>query len=313
MRIHPSWGPPEDSPAIRRRLDHGSLVTGVAIDSAGRSLVSSCADGSVWLWRAQDGDGHRICARGPRADAVAIAPDGARAVSAHEDGCLGVWDLVSGRRTATLAGHRAPATKVRMTAGGRALSASRDDGCLVLWDLDEGRELRRHPRPAEDDSGQVHSIALTGDARRAVSGSSFGVAVWDLEEGVRRAFWDTGAPGAWGVCTIERDRQVVVARSGGDLDVWDIDTPTQVAPAAAPRTLGAGGTLWAVAPAGAGRVAVATDRGRAELWDVRAGTRPAAVLAHGGVALDIAASADGGVVATASWDETVAILDLAGP
>ena len=313
VKVHPNWGPPEDSPAIRGRFDHGSAVTGVAIDAAARSVVSSCRDGTVWLWRVQDGDGDRLCAPGPRANGVAIAPDGLRAVSAHADGCLMVWDLVSGRPTATLVGHGEAATRVRMTADGRALSASRYEKCLILWDLDERAEVRRYPSPAVDDAGHLHAIAFTGDATRAVSGSSFGVHVWDLETGVRSGFWNTGTPYSLGVCTISLDQFVVVARSGGGLDVWDIAAPGVhwSGLVTAPRSMDVGSWLWAVAPAGMARVVVATDRGRIELWDALAGTRLAAVLAHGAEALDVAVAADGRTTATASNDETVTILDLA--
>ena len=58
-------------------------------------------------------------------NAVAVTPDGQRAVSASDDQTLKVWDLASGRELRTLTGHTDPVTAVAMTPDGqRAVSAS---------------------------------------------------------------------------------------------------------------------------------------------------------------------------------------------
>ena len=56
------------------------------------------------------GPGQRARAAHPRrplelVNAVAVTPDGQRAVSASDDKTLKVWDLDSGRELRTLAGH----------------------------------------------------------------------------------------------------------------------------------------------------------------------------------------------------------------
>jgi WD40 repeat protein len=291
-------------------MDHASVVTGVAIAATGLTVVSSCADGTVWRWTAGDDSGQRLCDEGPRANAVAITPDGDAAVSAHDDGCLVIWDLSSGRSAARLKGHEEPATKVGLTTAGRAVSLSRLEKRALLWDLGEGRAVSAFDSPPDDDAGQMHSLALTGDGSVLLTGSSFGVHVWDVALGARRAFWNTGGPYTLGICTIHGDRTVVVGRMHRALDLWSIDAapgPSLVAP---PRMIAVGADVWGVVPAGGPRVLVALDSGRVELWDLDDERRLGEVHAHARTVIDISIAADGRTAATASADGTAAIVDV---
>ena len=70
--------------------------------------------------------------------AVAITPDGFRAVSASWDNTLKLWDLQTGRELATLRGHSWSVEAVAIASDGfRAVSASWDN-TLKLWDLEGG-------------------------------------------------------------------------------------------------------------------------------------------------------------------------------
>src|ERR1019366_2977127 len=58
--------------------------------------------------------------------AVAVTPDGRRAVSASDDWTLKVWELETGRELHTLAGHSSRVRAVAVTTDGCAVSASDD-------------------------------------------------------------------------------------------------------------------------------------------------------------------------------------------
>ena len=71
--------------------------------------------------------------------AVAVTPDGKRAVSASADQTLKLWDLGSGAELRTLQGHTDGVRAVAVAPNGkRAVSAS-DDQTLNLWDLESGK------------------------------------------------------------------------------------------------------------------------------------------------------------------------------
>jgi len=70
--------------------------------------------------------------------AVAVTPDGRRAVSASDDQTLKVWDLESGVELRTLTGHTAGVMAVAVTPDGRRAVSASSDQTLKVWDLESG-------------------------------------------------------------------------------------------------------------------------------------------------------------------------------
>jgi WD40 repeat protein len=110
--------------------------------------------------------------------AVAITPDGQRAVSASVDHTLRVWNLESGEPPYMLQGHTGRVNAVAVTPDGhRAISASVDH-TLRVWNLEsgeysagftgEGSISRFAVGPdgrtiiAKEKSGRVHFLQLDG-------------------------------------------------------------------------------------------------------------------------------------------------------
>ncbi|MDV7393630.1 WD40 repeat domain-containing protein, partial [Arthrospira platensis SPKY1] len=94
-------------------------------------------------------------------NAVAIAPDGKRAVSASWDRTLKLWDLETGTELATLTGHSGSVRGVAIAPDGkRAVSASWDN-TLKLWDLETGKELATFTGEAEMSSCAVAPDGVT--------------------------------------------------------------------------------------------------------------------------------------------------------
>jgi WD40 repeat protein len=112
-------------------------------------------------------------------DAVAVTPDGRRAVSASREPTLRLWDLSTGQTILTLEGHRGSVTAVAVTSDGRAVSASWDR-TLRLWDLSSGQTILT----LEGHTDWVDAVAVTPDGRRAVSASrDHTLRLWDLVSG----------------------------------------------------------------------------------------------------------------------------------
>jgi WD40 repeat protein len=105
--------------------------------------------------------------------AVAVTPDGARALSGSSHALSGIWyktpklwNLATEIRT--MFGHAGEVTSVAVTPdGARAISGSDEFGRLKLWDLATDTEIRTlavHAFP-------VGAVALTPDGARAISSS----------------------------------------------------------------------------------------------------------------------------------------------
>ena len=101
-----------------------------------------------------------------RRHAVAVTPDGRRAVSGSDDQTLRLWDLESGQTLRTLEGHTdvERGANARWAPGARSRWAvrARYDRTLRVWDLEHGQTVRTLARPY----GQVNALAVTPDGRR---------------------------------------------------------------------------------------------------------------------------------------------------
>jgi WD40 repeat protein len=72
--------------------------------------------------------------RTPARSSAAVTPDGRQVLQSGEDGIVRIWDLRSGTKLHTLAGHTGPVRSVAITPDGR-WGASVCATTLVVWDL----------------------------------------------------------------------------------------------------------------------------------------------------------------------------------
>jgi WD40 repeat protein len=150
--------------------------------------------------------------------AVAVTPDGGRAVSASDDDTLKVWELETGRGLHTLAGHTNWVNAVAVTPDGRrAVSASKDT-TLKVWELETGRELHTLAGHTET----VWAVAVTPDGRRAVSASADQtLKVWELETGASIATFSCDAPTQ--CCAVLNGWTIVAGDTGGRVHILAVE------------------------------------------------------------------------------------------
>ncbi len=280
-----------------------------------------------------------LLAEGNAVVSVAFSPDGRTVAVGDLGGEVGLWDVATGRRTATLA-EGGSVDSVAFSPDGRILAVGNADGEVGLWDVATGRSIA-----ALAEGPPVDSVAFSPDGRTLAVGDLVGdIGLWDVATGLRivtlaeggsvdsMAFSPDGhtlaagdADGDVGLWDVATGRSIVTLAegapvnavafspdgrtlaagdSGGDVGLWDVATGRSIV------TLAEGAPVNAVAFSPDGRTLAVGDLvGGVGLWDVATGRRTAA-LAEGGSVDSVAFSPDGRTLAAGNADGDVGLWDV---
>jgi len=241
--------------------------------------------------------------------AVAVTPEGRRAVSGSGDKTLKVWDLESGALLRTLNGHASPVNAVAVTSDGQravsgagSLSESKDN-TLRLWNLETGAVLRTF----EGHTDRVSAVAVTPDGRQVVSASKDEtLRIWDMEKGILLRTLAGHTHWVEAVAVTPDGHRAVSGSLDGTLKVWNLDTGALL------HTLE--GHSWgiqavAVTPDGHRAVSGSSDC-TVRVWDLEAGVLLRTLEGHSRNVRAIAVTPDGSWAVSGSLGRTLKVWDL---
>ena len=173
--------PPEPRFKLVLQAPPATPVASVAVSPDGSLVATAAGEGGVRLYDARTGALRRAIGEvGDRC--VVFTPDGRFLTAAgfHMDKLVGLFDVNTGRRVRTFAGHtewEADATAI--SPDGKLLASAGTDKQVLVWDIATGDlRLRLKDQPA-----RVTALGFSPDSATLAGGSDKSVRVWDCATG----------------------------------------------------------------------------------------------------------------------------------
>jgi anti-sigma factor RsiW len=198
-------------------------VNALAFSADGKWLLSAENDGTLLWWDRKPGVVEAEQARahgGLGTFAVALLPDGKRALTAGGDGAVVERALPGLEPIRTLTGHTAPVRGLAVLPGGKFAASAGQDAAVRVWDLAAGT-AREWAAPAP-----VLALAVSPDGARLLTGDADGVLrLWDLatqQEVIHFETFDGPAKGLTAVAFTPDGRRAVSGGNDGSVRLWEL-------------------------------------------------------------------------------------------
>ena len=153
---------------VRNFIGHWSAVFSVAVDPAGKNLVTTSNDGTAKLWDIDKGSPLRsFLGHKGRVGASVFTRDGERIITGSDT--IRVFDVDTAALVKTLDGHTAEVASLAISPDGTRLASTAFDGTCRIWDLGPGTELRQIAEPT-----RCFGVAWSGDGDKIAVGCEDG-------------------------------------------------------------------------------------------------------------------------------------------
>lgn len=288
-----------DTFRFRRRLEDHCYVGGMAFSPDGKLLLS-CST-TLKIWDVTTGEllntlnGHTDYVRH-----VSFLPNGRQAVSGSDDGSIKIWNITTIQHS--VPDHTGEVMSVTISPNGQYVASTSNDKTVKLW-CSSTYELQA---TLSGHDSYVSCAAFTPNSEHIVSGSwDYTVKVWQVRsgrlvrtlQGHRRCVEEVA-------CSPVED----IVASGdreGIIKLWDIKTGRLY------WTVRAHGWTRSLDFSPDGKQVASCSTSDIELWKVKTGWSSKRLIGHTHNVETATFSPDGRHIASASFDKTVRLWDVA--
>jgi WD40 repeat protein len=302
-------------------------VRSVAFSPDGQMLASASEDTTIKIWNLKTGEeiftlrdpgklyaAVRCVAFSPLPQQVAnssgrsVKPPspnlyacGEILASAGEDRNIKLWDLKTGQKSCTLAGHLDAVNAVAFSPNGQMLASGSNDKTVKLWNLAGGYEICT----LEGYSGWINSVAFSPDGRTLASGDMDGnIKLWNLSTG-QEICTLTGHLSWVESVAFSPDREALASGSADNtIKLWNWKTHQEIHTFKGHLGLLAVVNSVAFSPDGQVLASGSCDR-TIKLWNLKTGQEIQTLTGHLGSVFSVTFSPDGRTLASGSHDGTI--------
>lgn len=211
-----------------RSLDgSGRDVDYLSFSPDGKLLASGVDDGTVLVWDTEHWTIKRtLTGSGKKnptppgslrywmgSSALAFSADGEFLATGSFNGVITIWNVSSGARIRTLAGHTGPITDLAFTPQDGGLRSVTLDGTILLHNLSDGETMQTHTL---NGYGVFRRPVFSADGVSLFSASDHGAAVWDV---AGREIWFDVAGGL--AAFSPQNGRIAVETEDHTIELWD--------------------------------------------------------------------------------------------
>jgi WD40 repeat protein len=239
---------------------------------------------------------------------LAVSRDGKQFATGHQtDVIVRVGDTKTGKVTQTLQGHKSGVHTVAFSPNADRVVSGSIDKTLRLWDVAGGKEIRQFPGITD----QVRSVDYSADGKQILSGhsgpgSDFLVRLWDADAGKELRKFKAHTQDVTAVLFLPDGKSLISASSDGAAILWDADNGKELR-----RMTHTGGIYGAaLSPDGKRLLTAGFGDRTVRLWEVATAREIKSFDGHGGAALGVAFSPDGGFALSSDARNTIRLWRL---